>query len=387
MTHDPRMKVKKLRNGPVVAHTRDLMAVFRPGRHDNIIVACRRAMLDHPEMKDRDFIPGKYLTGNNQEQDCFQVTRAGCVAMFEHLHGKHDDRVRYLAAYDRCEARNSSHSREEPEDLDPAIVPDEPEALEAVAPEPVAVLDAAIMTFPFEDAGQRVTVRGMLIDGEPWVVGIDAAIALGYAKPHDALGRHCKGSVKRGVLTPGGDQEIIIIPESDIYRLIMRSNLPGAERFQDWVCGEVLPQIRRTGRYEPQAVPVGERRFGTAEELLNDHEATAMLISGYANQIIELKGQVSVLAPKAAALDYLGNCKGSLNLRNTAKALKMSPGWFNNRLQQMEILHVSDGRLVAYQKYVDQGWFVHRGCSMGTLDFTKPFQNASPCSSKFYYNH
>jgi phage antirepressor YoqD-like protein len=91
-------------------------------------------------------------------------------------------------------------------------------------------------------------------------------------------------------------------------------------------------------------------------------------IAGYAHQIIELKGQVSVLAPKAAALDYLGNCKGSLNLRNAAKALKMSPGWFNNRLQQMEILHVSDGRLVAYQKFVDAGWFIHKPVAVTHTD-------------------
>jgi len=88
---DPRMKVKKLRNGPVVAHTLDLMAVFRPGRHDNILVACRKAMAENDGMKDKDVIPGKYLSGNNQEQDCFQVTRAGYVATIKHLHGKHEE--------------------------------------------------------------------------------------------------------------------------------------------------------------------------------------------------------------------------------------------------------------------------------------------------------
>jgi hypothetical protein len=61
MIHDPRMKVKKLRNGPVVAHTRDLSAVFRPRRHDNIMVACRKAMQDHREMNGKDSIPGRYI--------------------------------------------------------------------------------------------------------------------------------------------------------------------------------------------------------------------------------------------------------------------------------------------------------------------------------------
>jgi anti-repressor protein len=363
---DPRMKVKKLRNGPVVAHTRDLMAVFRPGRHDNIMTACRKAMQDHKELRDKDFIPGKYLTGNNQAQDCFQVTRAGAVAMFKHLHGKHDDRVRYLAAYDRCEARNSGHSREEPDDLDPAIIPDDGQALEAVAPEQVAaelapLSGGPVNPFVFDDADNQFTVRVMDRDGDPWFVAADVCRALDIGDTSMAVSRldeDERGTSTIGTL--GGPQGMAIVSEPGLYSLILTSRKPGARRFKRWVIHDVLPQIRKTGAYKPRAVPVGERRFGTAEELLNDHEATAMLISGYANQIIELKGQVSVLAPKAAALDYLGNCKGSLNLRNAAKALKMSPGWFNNRLQQMEILHVSDGRLVAYQKYVDQGWFVHK---------------------------
>lgn len=48
---------------------------------------------------------------------------------------------------------------------------------------------------------------------------------------------------------------INIIPESDVYRLVMRSNLPSAERFQDWVCEEVLPSIRKTGGYGTVALP------------------------------------------------------------------------------------------------------------------------------------
>jgi Rha family phage regulatory protein len=58
--------------------------------------------------------------------------------MFKYLHGKPDEKALYLAAYDRLEARHSEHGREEPDDLDPAIIPDDAHALESVAPEPVA---------------------------------------------------------------------------------------------------------------------------------------------------------------------------------------------------------------------------------------------------------
>jgi prophage antirepressor-like protein len=55
--------------------------------------------------------------------------------------------------------------------------------------------------------------------------------------------------VKYGILTKGGAQELNFIPEGDLYRLIIRSKLPAAERFERWVFDEVLPQIRQTGGY------------------------------------------------------------------------------------------------------------------------------------------
>lgn len=96
-------------------------------------------------------------------------------------------------------------------------------------------------------------VAGLSIDGEPWFVARDIADVLGYTEPHKAIARHCKGGMDHPVPTDGGLQIHKVIPERDLYRLIMRSKLPAAERFEDWVVGEVLPAIRKTGRYEPAA--------------------------------------------------------------------------------------------------------------------------------------
>lgn len=89
----------------------------------------------------------------------------------------------------------------------------------------------------------------MLIDGKPYFPATACAKVLGYSNPQDAIRTHCKGV--RKMLTPsnGGNQEVNYIPEGDLYRLIMRSKLPAAERFEAWVCDEVLPAIRRTGSY------------------------------------------------------------------------------------------------------------------------------------------
>ena len=98
-------------------------------------------------------------------------------------------------------------------------------------------------------------VRVVMVDGEPWFVGKDVAEVLGYARPNDALQQHCKGAVKRRPLsTPGGTQELRIISEPDMLRLIVGSKLPAAERFERWVFEEVLPSIRKTGAYvDPKA--------------------------------------------------------------------------------------------------------------------------------------
>ena len=77
----------------------------------------------------------------------------------------------------------------------------------------------------------------------------DAASALGYVNPRSALQRHCKDVVKRDTQTPGGVQSLSYIAEGDLYRLIIHSKLPSAEKFEHWVFEEVLPCIRKTGGY------------------------------------------------------------------------------------------------------------------------------------------
>jgi prophage antirepressor-like protein len=103
----------------------------------------------------------------------------------------------------------------------------------------------------FENAnfGQVRVVTGP--DGEPWFVASDISKALGYERPANAVNVHCKKVNKISQRLESGQPPVTfnIIPESDVYRLIMRSNLPNAEIFQDWVTDEVLPSIRKRGLY------------------------------------------------------------------------------------------------------------------------------------------
>jgi anti-repressor protein len=129
-------------------------------------------------------------------------------------------------------------------------------------------------------------------DGEPWFVAKDVAELLGYAQPADAIRVHCKGVDE--TQTPslqGGLQRTEIIPERDVYRLIMRSKLPNAEQFEEWVVGTVLPSIRKHGGY------IAQQETLSPEEII----AKALVV---AQRVIEEKAaRIAQLEPVAAVAD------------------------------------------------------------------------------------
>ena len=105
-----------------------------------------------------------------------------------------------------------------------------------------------LTVFRFEGTRE---VRTVLKDGEPWFVAKDICVALNIlwqgSKSLDFLDEDEKGV---GFFpTPGGDQEMVIISESGLYTLIVRSNKPEAKAFRKWVTSEVLPAIRKTGQH------------------------------------------------------------------------------------------------------------------------------------------
>lgn len=109
---------------------------------------------------------------------------------------------------------------------------------------------SALIPFAFDEHLVRATVR----DDEPWFCGKDVCDALAIVKHHQAL--ESLDSDERGtctVGTPGGEQSVIVISEPGVFRLVFRSRKPEAERFKRWLAHEVLPALRRNGRYEAEA--------------------------------------------------------------------------------------------------------------------------------------
>ena len=107
-----------------------------------------------------------------------------------------------------------------------------------------------LQVFANEDFGE---IRTVTIDGEPWLVGRDVALALGYAKPENAISVHVDDEDKTTTLIQGTGSNYksnaVLINESGVYSLIMGSKLPNAKKFKHWVTSEVLPALRKTGSY------------------------------------------------------------------------------------------------------------------------------------------
>lgn len=137
------------------------------------------------------------------------------------------------------------------------------------------------------NSGEFGEIRTIEIDGKPYFVGTDVAKALGYNNPRDAVSRHCKGVVKHDTPTSSGIQSMSYINEGDLYRLIMKSKLPSAEKFESRVMDEVLPTIRKTGSYRKPLTTVEQIQviatgFLDHEERLNRLENTMTI--DYAQQ-------------------------------------------------------------------------------------------------------
>ena len=173
--------------------------------------------------------------------------------------------------------------------------------------------------------------------------GKDVAKALGYKRPENAVTQHCKGILKLGIPSAGGVQETRFITEGDVYRLIIRSKLPGARRFEKWVFDEVLPGIREKGMYlTPDLLAQVQKNpdliYRLAEEMLKEHEKNEFLSK-----------ELSKARPKAVYYDAFINPEDGTNIRTVAKEILVPEKKFIRFLTENGYLYRSpSGKLMPY---------------------------------------
>ena len=212
-----------------------------------------------------------------------------------------------------------------------------------------------LQIFNNEEFGQ---VRTVEIDGKPYFVANDVARALGYVAPKDAVARHCKGALKRRYLTEGGKQEMKMIPEGDMYRLITHSKLESAERFESWVFDEVLPSIRKNGGY------ISCQENLSDEELLEKAVLVAQRKLAERDKIIEQQKQkIEQDKPKTIFADAVSTSHTSILIGDLAKLICQNgvqigqKRLFEWMRQNNFLIKSGSSRNMPMQRYVEQGLF------------------------------
>lgn len=212
-----------------------------------------------------------------------------------------------------------------------------------------------LQIFNSEEFGQ---VRTVEINGNPYFVANDVARALGYKRPADAVTAHCKGSVKHRYLTDGGEQELKVIPEGDIYRLTVRSKLPSAEKFEKWVFDEVIPSIRTNDGYI-----VGQETLSDAE-LMAKAVLVAQRTINEKNRVIEQQRQkIEADRPKTIFADAVSASKSSILIGDLAKLICQNGYQIGQKrlFQWMRdngyLMKIGSSYNMPMQRYVQQGLF------------------------------
>lgn len=190
-------------------------------------------------------------------------------------------------------------------------------------------------------------VRTVNIDGEPWFVGKDIALALGYINTKDALSRHVDADDKGGsrITTPSGEQEMTIINESGLYSLVLSSKLPTAKKFKRWVTSEVLPTIRKTGGYSTKQKAQAE------QDKTREMRAEAMLrnsISKQAKMMMEIAKMSHIKAYQDVMMAKAGNILAGENILPMPKSgrERRPLGWFCKQIGKAETWGTQLGKLL-----------------------------------------
>lgn len=178
--------------------------------------------------------------------------------------------------------------------------------------------------------------------GDVYFVGKEVALVLGYSDTSYAINAHCKGVEEISLPTKGGNQLMKIIPERDLYRLIMRSKKEEAERFEEWVVSEVLPAIRKHGIYATENV---------VDQILNNPDFGIELLT-------KLKEEREARTKAETTVAILTHVNKVYTVTEVAKELQLkSAQELNKILCEKGIQYKINNTFVPYSNYAHLGYF------------------------------
>ena len=205
--------------------------------------------------------------------------------------------------------------------------------------------------FEKEELGR---IEVLVKNGKEYFKAVNIATLLGYSNPYKAIKDHCKRTERFVSPSNGGEQETIFIPESDLYRLIIKSKMPNAEKFENWIMEEVLPTIRKTGGYvvENRAIDFVNNWLPSLDD--NSKNAIATVIEENRKLLLENKQ----MKPKALYFDDLIDRNLLTNFRDTAKEFHLKQKEFIDwLLNNGYIFRDKKNKLKPYNNKVSEGLF------------------------------
>lgn len=167
-------------------------------------------------------------------------------------------------------------------------------------------MSADLMPFTYANT----TVRVVVIDGEPWFVLADLCVVLAISNVGNVADRLDQVNIRRADVenARGQMRQTVVVNESGMYEVVIRSDKPEAVAFRRWITREVLPAIRKTGSY-------------STAPALTDDELIHRALEVSARRVAELTEKVAELEPKAEVADKLLDAEGDLSVRDAAQSL------------------------------------------------------------------
>lgn len=232
-----------------------------------------------------------------------------------------------------------------------------------------------IQTFYNNEFGELEVIRN---DGKFWFPATKCAVILGYTNPQKAIRDHCKGVNETFMPSAGGIQKTKIITEGDLYRIIIRSKLDSAMRFETWVFDEVLPSIRKHGAYiipdllkelqinteknvqliktlteeQQERIMIEERN----RKLERETEQLRIKATNWESKVKHLSEMLESTKPKLSYYNTILDNPEAVSVTLIAKDYGMSAVAFNAMLHDMGIQYRVSGTWELYQNFANNGY-------------------------------
>ncbi|HEL2254779.1 TPA: phage antirepressor KilAC domain-containing protein [Streptococcus suis] len=209
-----------------------------------------------------------------------------------------------------------------------------------------------LQIFKNEKFGQVQLVE---INNEPWFVGKEIAEILGYERADNAIRNHVdeEDKLMHQISASGQGRNMIIINESGLYSLILKSKLPQAKQFKRWVTSEVLPAIRQHGMYAiDNLLDNPDMAIAAFQKLKEERQLRLQAQEELAqkNQIIQ------ELQPKATYYDLILQSESLVAISVIAKDYGMSAKKLNSLLHDLKVQFKQGSTWLLYQKYANKGY-------------------------------